>query len=73
MKKFILFVCVMGLLASCEPQEAIRVNHNQQSAVKYFNTIRHFEYEGHQYISFESGQGKRSTRGIVHNPDCYCK
>ena len=39
----------------------------------YFRTIRHFEYEGHKYISFEHGYGQEATRGIVHDPDCHCK
>lgn len=41
--------------------------------MSYFQTVRHFEYEGHKYISFEHGYGKAATKGIVHDPDCHCK
>lgn len=66
----------MGLLvclSSCEPQEAIIKQQKQETSLKYFQTIRHFEYEGHKYISFEHGRGREATRGIVHDPDCHCE
>ena len=66
----------MGLLVticSCEPSEAIVTNQKQEVTMSYFHTIRHFEYEGHKYISFEQGYGRSATKGIVHDPDCHCE
>ena len=72
MKKLLLLLGLLVTICSCEPSEAIVINQKQEVAVSYFNTVRHFEYEGHKYISFEQGYGKAATKGIVHDPDCHC-
>ena len=73
MKKLLLLLGLLVTICSCEPSTANVINQKQEVAVSYFNTVRHFEYEGHKYISFEQGYGKTATKGIVHDPDCYCK
>ena len=74
MKKLLLLLGLLVTICSCEPSEAIVTNQKQEVAMNYFQTIRHFEYEGHKYISFERGHtSSTSTMGIVHNPDCHCK
>jgi hypothetical protein len=35
---------------------------------KLWSSISHFEYKGHEYISFLHG----SRGGVVHDPDCKC-
>lgn len=74
MKKLLLLLGLLVTICSCEPSEAIVTNQKQEVAMRRFQTIRHFEYEGHRYISFECGHtSSSSTMGIVHDPDCYCK
>ena len=73
MKKLFLLIGLLVCLCSCEPQEAIIKQQKQETSLRYFQTIRHFEYEGHKYISFEHGYGKAATKGIVHDPDCHCE
>ena len=74
MKKLLLLLGLLVTICSCEPSEAIVTNQKQEVAIRCFQTIRHFEYEGHKYISFERGHTSSSaTMGIVHDPDCYCK
>ena len=73
MKKLLLLLGLLVTICSCEPSEAIVTNQKQEVAMRRFQTIRHFEYEGHRYISFECGYTSSSTMGIVHDPDCYCK
>lgn len=73
MKKLLLLISLVVTICSCEPSTAIVTNQKQEAAMSYFQTIRHFEYEGHKYISFEHGYSKSATRGIVHDPDCHCE
>lgn len=73
MKKLLLLLGVLVTICSCVPSTAIVTNQEQEVTMSYFRTIRHFEYEGHKYISFEHGYGQEATKGIVHDPDCYCK
>jgi hypothetical protein len=72
MKKLFLLFGLLICLCSCEQQEAMIKQQKQETVTKYFNTIRHFEYDGHKYISFEQGYSKAATRGVVHDPDCHC-
>lgn len=73
MKKLLLLLGLLVTICSCEPSEAVVTNQKQEIAMSYFHTVRHFEYKGHKYISFEHGYGKSATKDIVHDPDCYCK
>ena len=73
MKKLLLLLGILAIICSCEPSEAIVTKQKQEVAMSYFRTVRHFEYEGHKYISFEHGYGDSRTQGIVHDPDCHCK
>jgi hypothetical protein len=73
MKKLLLLLGLLVTICSCERSTAIVTNQKQEAAMSYFHTVRHFEYEGHKYISFEHGYAREATRGIVHDPDCYCK
>jgi uncharacterized protein YcfL len=74
MKKLLLLLSLLVTICSCEPSEAIVTNQKQDVAMRRFQAIRHFEYEGHKYISFECGYtSSSSTMGIVHDPDCHCK
>lgn len=34
--------------------------------------ISHFDYNDHQYISFERTTGYQGYLGVVHDPDCVC-
>lgn len=73
MKKLLLLLGLLVTICSCEPPQAIVTNQKQEVAMNYFQIIRHFEYEGHKYISFEHGYGQDATKGIVHDPDCHCE
>lgn len=74
MKKLLLLLSLLVIICSCEPSTAIVTNQKQEVAMRYFQTIKHFEYEGHKYISFgRRHTSSSSTMGIVHDPDCHCK
>lgn len=36
------------------------------------NKVLHFNYNGHSYIQFNTGEGRNGRSGIVHDPDCKC-
>lgn len=73
MKKLLLLLTLLVTICSCEDSPAKVTNQEQEVAMNYFQTIRHFDYEGHKYISFEHGYSQEASRGIVHDPDCPCK
>lgn len=73
MKKLFLLLSLVVTICSCDPSETIVTNQEQEVAMRRFRIIRHFEYEGHKYISFECGYSTTSTMGVVHDPDCHCK
>ena len=78
MKKVIYMIAMALCLSACCCMEEIK---HQESAVeeeylylKYGQStsrlyINRFEYDGHKYIMFQSGE---SRNGFVHDPDCPC-
>ena len=74
MKK-VIYIIVMALcLSACCMEE---VKHQESAAEKeylYLNDqgtlgVIRFEYDGHKYILFTSGE---TRNGFVHDPDCPC-
>lgn len=76
MKKVIYIIATALLLAACCNMEEIK---SQESAVEkeylYLKDgqgslgVLRFEYDGHKYILFTSGE---TRNGFVHDPDCPC-
>lgn len=78
MKKVIYIIAMALCLSACCNMEEIK---RQETAVEeeylYLNYgqiiskvyINRFEYDGHKYIMFQSGE---SRNGFVHDPDCPC-
>ena len=71
MKKLLLTTAVILGFASCETKTTIKDYRGQENLPAQF--IKHFEYKGHDYILFDTGGGKCSVGGVVHDPDCKCK
>lgn len=76
MKKFILCLFAVALLASCAPSKYKEAETTDAEHVKVTteNTctlldISKFSYDGHSYILFD---GDSHLNGIVHDPDCAC-
>ncbi len=70
MKKFILAIFAVLLLAACEP-ESQKATHSDDGTTIY---SRKFEFEGHQYIEFYRLGSFRydNYTGFVHDPNCWC-
>ena len=72
MKK-ILFIILLIITCSCQPRPAKIVERTEEEVLIRFDIIRHFEYKGHKYISFQySPSTQRSYMGITHDPECPC-
>lgn len=73
MKK-LLFLFAVLLLFSCKPQRPAKiVKRTEEEMIQKFDVIRHFEYKGHKYISFQySPTPQSSYMGITHDPECTC-
>ena len=68
-KLFLLF----ALIAMCSCRHTRIEHYNEQSILSKFDRVRHFEYKGHKYISFESNYNMNNAcMGIIHDPDCGC-
>lgn len=75
MKKYIFLLFALVAMCSCNPtnRPAKIVQRTEEEIITKMDIIRHFEYQGHKYISFQySPTPQQSYMGIVHNPDCYC-
>ena len=73
MKKLLILITLFALV-SCKPQPAKIINRTEEEALIRFDLVRHFEYRGHKYISFQySPSAYKSFMGVVHDPDCLCK
>lgn len=81
MRKFLLcLVLLFGLgFTSCENNKPDNVYHTESGYdviynPNFFYNIRatKIEYDGHNYIMFQSGQGRESTMGVTHDPNCKC-
>ena len=71
MKKYLFLLFALVAMCSCGPARI--ENYNEQSILSKFDRVRHFEYKGHKYISFESNYNMNNAcMGIVHDPDCDC-
>ena len=70
MKKFILAIFAVLLLAACEP-ESQKATYSDDGTKIY---ARKFEFEGHQYIEFyrPGGFSYDNYTGFVHDPNCWC-
>lgn len=69
MKK-ILCVLTIVLLASCsceENEQGFKIHESQVKYDMYKGRVKHYTYEGHDYLSFGS-----KYRSIIHDPDCSC-
>ena len=75
MKRIFYTIAMALCLSACCNMEEIK---SQESAVEkeylYLNSqgtigVYRFEYNGHKYILFASGE---SRNGFVHDPDCPC-
>jgi hypothetical protein len=40
----------------------------KSTSAKLWDNINHFEFKGHEYISFRADY----KAGVVHDPDCKC-
>lgn len=73
MKK-LLILLALSTLAGCKPKPAKVVERTEEEVLIRFDLVRHFEYQGHKYISFQySPSAYKSFMGVVHDPDCLCK
>ena len=71
MKRFILAIFAMFLLAGCEP-ETQKPTYSDDGTTIY---ARKFEFEGHQYIEFRRPSKALpydNYTGFVHDPNCWC-
>lgn len=71
MKKLLLITVVILGLASCDTETQIK-DYKTKDKIP-FSAITHFEYKGHDYIFFDTGENQFSVGGVVHDPDCRCK
>lgn len=76
MKKIILCLFAVAMLASCVPSkykeaETTNVEHMEVSTetTSTLLDISKLSYSGHSYILFD---GSTHLNGIVHDPDCPC-
>jgi hypothetical protein len=73
MKKYLFLLFALVAMSSCEPRPARIVERTEEEMIIKMDIIRHFEYQGHKYISFQySPTTTQSFMGIVHDPDCLC-
>ena len=73
MKKYLFLIFALVAMSSCEPRPAKIVERTEEEMIIKMDIIRHFEYQGHKYISFQySPTTTQSFMGIVHDPDCLC-
>jgi hypothetical protein len=73
MKKYLFLLIALIAMCSCEPRPARIVERTEEEMIIKMDIIRHFEYQGHKYISFQySPTTTQSFMGIVHDPDCLC-
>ena len=71
-KKYLFLLFALVAMCSCGPAR-IETGHNEHSILEKFDVVRHFEYKGHKYISFETHIYTNFARmGIVHDPNCSC-
>ena len=74
MKK-LFYLLVLLVLCSCDPasRPAEIIQKTEQELIYRMDIIRHFEYQGHEYISFQySPTPQQSYMGVVHDPNCHC-
>lgn len=67
MKKLLLLLLV--ILGSCSI-ETDSIEDFKKAINSPILSIEHFEYKGHDYILFDSGNGHWAGGGVVHDPDC---
>ena len=73
MKKYLFLLFALVAMSSCEPRPARIVERTEEEMIIKMDIIRHFEYQGHKYISFQySPTTTQSFMCIVHDPDCLC-
>lgn len=73
MKKLFYFLTLLLVMCSCEPKPARVVQRTEEEMLIRFDVIRHFEYQGHKYISFQyAPNAYKSFMGVVHDPECLC-
>lgn len=70
MKKLLLTMSVIFSLVSCENKTRIKDYRGKENIPTPY--INHFEYKGHDYIFFDTGEGKWAVGGVVHDPYCRC-
>ena len=68
MKKLLLLLLV--ILGSCSIKTDSAVEDFKKVINSPILSIEHFEYKGHDYILFDSGDGHWAGGGVVHDPDC---
>lgn len=71
MKKLLL-VSIAFCFVTCE-SEGTRIDDYRTKERFPFSAITHFEYKGHDYIFFDTDEGRWAVGGVVHDPDCRCK
>lgn len=62
----LLALCAVAL-TGCEEQKT-----QEQIDAGMASHITEFNYKGHRYLKYDSGEGKYSIGGITHDPDCPC-
>lgn len=73
MKKLFYLLILIALLSSCKAKPARIVERTEQEMLTRFDLVRHYEYQGHKYISFQySPSAYKSFMGVVHDPNCPC-
>ena len=73
MEKFLILLALLALVG-CKPKPARVVERTEEEVLIRFDLVRHFEYQGHKYISFQySPSAYKSFMGVVHDPNCLCK
>ena len=74
MKKVICIIAMALCLSSCWVEETEEKETEAQKEYLYLKdnvhlVVNRFEYDGHKYILFFSGEIRN---GFVHDPDCPC-
>lgn len=73
MRKLFYLFALLLIMCGCEPKPARIVQRTEEEALIRFDIVRHFEYKGHKYISFQyAPNAYKSFMGIVHDPECLC-
>ena len=75
MKKIFYLFALLLVMCSCNltNRPAEIVQRTEEEIIIKMDIIRHFEYQGHEYISFQySPSPQQSYMGIVHDPNCNC-